>query len=118
VTPLEFGEKLRRQRESLGITLDRIAATTKIGRRLLAALEAGDGTRWPPGIYGRSYVRLFAAEVGLDPEELVGDFAACFPQVAWPDGPPQPANPVENAASVFEPRAGRVAGRRLAGDTV
>ncbi len=34
-----FGERLRREREMRGISLDEIVATTKIGTRLLRALE-------------------------------------------------------------------------------
>jgi cytoskeletal protein RodZ len=118
VTPAELGEKLRRQRERRGVSLDRIADTTKIGRRLLVSLEVGDCSRWPAGLYSRAYVRLYAQAVGLDAEELVDEFAECFPRIAWPEGRLQAPVAVEHTPSSFAPRAGRVASRRLAGDTV
>ena len=88
MSPQDFGEKLRHVRERRGISLETIAATTKINRRLFLGLESGDCSRWPAGLYSRAYVRAYATALGLDPEELVEEFAGSFPTVAWPDGQP------------------------------
>ncbi len=87
-----FGEALRRHREKQGITLATIARQTKIGASMLAALERGDCSRWPPGIYSRAYIRDYAESVGLDPDDLVTEFCSCFFETAFPDRPltPQP----------------------------
>lgn len=82
MTAQAFAEKLRRQRERRGISLPAIADETKIGRRLLADLERGDCSRWPAGIYARSYARAYAESIGLDPAEVVADFCEHFPQFA------------------------------------
>jgi cytoskeletal protein RodZ len=90
VTAQLFGEKLRRARERRNLSLQRIAADTKIGRRLLADIEIGDCSRWPGGIYARAYMRTYGRAIGMDPEELVADFCEIFPQFARPE-PVEPA---------------------------
>src|SRR5580765_8374435 len=46
-----FGRRLRDQRERHGVTLETIAANTKISASLLAGLERGDVSAWPSGIF-------------------------------------------------------------------
>jgi transcriptional regulator with XRE-family HTH domain len=83
-----FGEMLRRQRERRGIALKAVAEQTKIGSSLLAALERGDCSRWPGGIYSRAWIRAYATAIGLDPGEVGAQFNRCFSRVAFPDGEP------------------------------
>ena len=82
-----FGEALRRHREESGVSIERIALDTKISASLLKALERGDCSRWPTGIYSRSYVRDYAVAVGLDPDDLASQFSECFAKTAFPDRP-------------------------------
>lgn len=81
-----FGEELRRQRQERNVTLSEISRQTKVSESLYAALERGDCSRWPSGIYSRSYVRDYAVAVGLDPDRVVAEFATCFVETAVPDG--------------------------------
>ncbi|MDP4200054.1 MAG: DUF4115 domain-containing protein [Bacteroidota bacterium] len=60
-----LGEELRRARIARGRSLDDIAATTKIHRRHLEAIESGDLTRIPQGPYVKAFVREFARAVGV-----------------------------------------------------
>lgn len=69
-----FGEHLRREREMRGISLDEIMATTKIGRRLLLALEEEQFDLLPGGIFNKSYVRAYAKCVGMNEEEAVAEY--------------------------------------------
>jgi cytoskeleton protein RodZ len=69
-----FGEHLRREREMRGISLDEIVATTKIGRRLLVALEEEQFELLPGGIFNKSYVRAYAKCVGIDEDEAVAEY--------------------------------------------
>lgn len=85
-----FGEALRTEREQRGITLDTIAKRTKLAASLLAALERGDCSRWPTGIYSRAYIREYAGAIGLDREEVAARFGICFTETAFPDRPPAP----------------------------
>jgi cytoskeletal protein RodZ len=73
-----FGERLRRQREKQQVTLDQIAASTKVAASLFAGLEKGDCSRWPGGMYNRSFIRGYAAAVRLDPDETAAEFAECY----------------------------------------
>lgn len=87
ITARQFGSSLRRHRERQNITLKMVEARTKISVSLLAGLEKGDCSRWPAGIYSRSWVRAYAQVIGLDPESTVAQFATCFAETAFPDAP-------------------------------
>lgn len=75
-----FGTRLRLQRERQRISLASIAEQTKIRLPLLEALERGDASNWPRGIFGRSYIRAYARAVGLDPDATVREFIECHPE--------------------------------------
>ena len=70
------GTALREARERLGLSLKQIAATTKISVAALESIERNDPTRLPGGLFSRAFVRVFAAQVGLDPEGAVRDCEA------------------------------------------
>jgi transcriptional regulator with XRE-family HTH domain len=74
-----FSGRLRRERERRQIALSSIAANTKISAGLFAALERGDVSRWPTGIYRRSFIRAYATAIGLDPEATAREFFELFP---------------------------------------
>ena len=76
---LHFGKRLRLERERRRITLDSIAANTKIGVALLKGLERDDVSRWPSGIFRRSFIREYTAAIGLDPDETAREFLERFP---------------------------------------
>ena len=69
-----FGEKLRREREMRGVSLDEIAESTKIGTRNLRALEEEDFDKLPGGIFNKGFVRAYSHFLGLDEEQTVTDF--------------------------------------------
>jgi len=77
-----LGAKLRRARESRGATLDDVAKATKISRAILNALERDDASKLPGGIFSRAFVKAYAAEVGLSPDEALRDFVEQFPTVS------------------------------------
>jgi hypothetical protein len=54
----------------------------------LDAIERNDIARLPGGIFSRGFVRGYAHEVGLDPEETVRDFVEQFPVDAVTYGSP------------------------------
>ena len=59
-----FGEKLRREREKRSITLDQISESTKIGTRMLQALEDDRFSQLPGGIFNKGFVRAYARHLG------------------------------------------------------
>jgi cytoskeleton protein RodZ len=72
--PRAFGEELRRLRSNSGLSLDDIAAETKISFRVLEALETGRFQFLPEPVFSRNFVRQFARIVGVDSEPLVTAF--------------------------------------------
>jgi transcriptional regulator with XRE-family HTH domain len=89
-----FGSKLRMQRERQGISLASIAESTKIKLSLLDALERGEVSQWPRGLFRRAYLRDYAAAIGIPAEPLIAEFTRHFPE----DGPPvNPATLAEAA---------------------
>ena len=74
-----FCARLRRERERRQIALSSISANTKIRVGVFEALERGDVSRWPAGIYRRAIIRAYALGVGLDPDEITREFLEHFP---------------------------------------
>lgn len=75
-----LGRRLRAERERRRITLDLISANTKIPVGLLRDLEHDRLTHWPGGIFRRSFVKSYAAAIGLDPEETLQEFLDRHPE--------------------------------------
>jgi len=65
---------LRRQK---GISLEAICASTCISRRYLEAIERGDFTVLPGGIYDISYIRQYARAADFDEDVLL----ECYSEV-------------------------------------
>src|SRR5947208_6200352 len=76
-----LGRRLRSERERRRITLESIAANTKISIGLLRDLERDDVSRWPSGIFRRSFVRSYAEAVGLDADGVVREFLERYPDL-------------------------------------
>ncbi len=96
-----FGDRMKREREMRGITLEEIAESTKIGTRSLRALEQEDFEKLPGGIFTKGFVRAYARYLGIDEEQAVSDYMAAFgerEQQQLPE-PPSAAPPSEAAAS-------------------
>ncbi len=87
-----FGERLRREREMRGITIEEIAEATKIGSRNLRALEEEKFDLLPGGIFNKGFVRAYSKYLGLDEEQAVADYIAAETAFheADSDGPDQP----------------------------
>ncbi|HXH06320.1 MAG TPA: RodZ domain-containing protein [Vicinamibacterales bacterium] len=79
------GERFRAAREARGLSLRQVADVTKIPLAVLEAIERGELERLPGGIFGRGFIRAYAAAVGLDPEATLREcFAACPALAAAP----------------------------------
>jgi transcriptional regulator with XRE-family HTH domain len=89
-----LGARLKRQRERTGVSLQKIAESSKVSASLFAGLEAGDCSRWPSGLYARAYVRAYAEAIGLNADDIVEEFAGAYEMAAKPaavEGPPASA---------------------------
>ncbi|HWC64779.1 MAG TPA: helix-turn-helix domain-containing protein, partial [Thermoanaerobaculia bacterium] len=73
-TETGFGDELKRHRLLREVSLESIAAATKISVRHLQALERGDFARLPAPVFTRGFIRAYATFLGLDPEEMVNAY--------------------------------------------
>ena len=95
-----FGSRLRYERERRQIALKSIAESTKISVPLLEGLERDDVSRWPSGIFRKSFIRSYAEALGLPPEPIVREFIERYPDpldvalIPQEVTAPQPASPL------------------------
>ena len=69
-----FGEKLKQEREKRKISLEQISSSTKIGTRMLQALEEDKFNQLPGGIFNKGFVRAYSRCVGLDEDQTVAEY--------------------------------------------
>jgi transcriptional regulator with XRE-family HTH domain len=80
---VEIGGDLRRARLARTQSIEDISRATKINSSLIRAIESDAFDRLPGGLFTRGFLRAYAREVGLDPDEIVARYRAEFePTVA------------------------------------
>ncbi|HLZ41860.1 MAG TPA: RodZ domain-containing protein [Candidatus Sulfotelmatobacter sp.] len=95
----EFGNKFRQAREKKNLSLDDVSNVTKIGARMLQAIEEEHFDQLPGGVFNRGFVRAYAKHLGLNDEEAVTDYLACLRQAqidaqqVWDTVRPDPVRP-------------------------
>jgi cytoskeleton protein RodZ len=80
-----FGDRLRREREMRGITLDEITESTKISRRHLDALEGEHFDQLPGGVFNKGFVRAYARFLGIDEDQAVADYSTAINEQPEPE---------------------------------
>jgi len=65
------GTWLKAAREVKGETLNDISRVTRIGKIYLEAIEEGSASKLPSLAYTRGFIRLYAAHLGLSPDEAL-----------------------------------------------
>lgn len=98
---MEIGTHLRECREGRGISLQEIAASTKISNTTLQLIERNAFDRLPGGIFTKGYLRAYAAAVGLDPDEVVRWYVAQFAAAAAKEPPVVPAPSIEDSQTAW-----------------
>ena len=68
------GALLKEIRELKGVELAAIAEHTRISRQYLQAIEEEDKRHLPEPAYLKGYLKQYAAEIGLDPEQVAGHY--------------------------------------------
>ncbi|MXO66614.1 helix-turn-helix domain-containing protein [Altericroceibacterium endophyticum] len=66
------GPDLRAAREAKGLSVDEVAQETKIPRRHIRHIEAGEFNELPARTYAVGFSRTYAKLLDLDPEEITG----------------------------------------------
>jgi cytoskeletal protein RodZ len=89
----EFGEHLKREREMRGVSLQEIAAATRISVRFLEALENETWNTLPGGVFNRGFVRTVSRYLGLEEESLLAEYSLA----RGIDTPPPLSEPVPPA---------------------
>ena len=72
----EISRRLRAAREKAGLSIEDIAATTKIRRIALQAIERGEFERLPGDFYARAFLKTYAREVHVPPDEIIREYDA------------------------------------------
>jgi cytoskeletal protein RodZ len=68
--PVTAGERLRLARESKKLSLEDVAAQTRIPQRHLASIETADWDNLPAPTYSIGFAKSYASAVGLDRTEI------------------------------------------------
>jgi transcriptional regulator with XRE-family HTH domain len=87
----ELGAYLSDARQSRGFKLDDVAATTRISKNYLLAIEAGDFEKLPNAAYVKGFLRLYAGFVGLSGDQVVAMYERTGDRLEEPEGESQPA---------------------------
>ncbi len=66
-----FGEYLKRERQLRQISLEEIADGTKIGIRMLRAMEADQWNELPAEVFIKGFIKSYAEFIGLVPGEVL-----------------------------------------------
>lgn len=67
---MTIGAELRQAREARGLSLRAVSERTNIRQSVLRAMEADDFARLPGGVITRGFLKLYAREVGLEPDVI------------------------------------------------
>lgn len=73
---MSIGRTLAEAREKAGLSVEEVAAATRIRRTLVANIEADDFSACGGDFYARGHLRTVATTVGLDPAPLLAEFDA------------------------------------------
>jgi transcriptional regulator with XRE-family HTH domain len=79
IARIAYCAQLKELREHRGVKLADIAERTKVNEGLYVALERADVSRWPTGIYRRSFFRAYALALGLPVDSALSEFQQLFP---------------------------------------
>jgi cytoskeleton protein RodZ len=71
---VSVGEELSRARQERRLTVDDVAADTRIRATLIRAIEADNFDPCGGSVYARGHIRSIARVVGLDPKPLLAEF--------------------------------------------
>lgn len=70
------GQRLKEAREAAGLSIEDVAATTRIPTRHLASLEVSDWDQLPAATYSIGFAKNYATAVGLDKAEIAEQLRA------------------------------------------
>jgi cytoskeletal protein RodZ len=105
----KFGDKFRKERERRDIKLEDVSNSTKIGSRMLRAIEEERFDQLPGGVFNKGFIRAYAKYLGLDEEETITGYVAALNQFnsqQWDAEKPAP-QPSATERSPVQPSSGQ-----------
>jgi transcriptional regulator with XRE-family HTH domain len=89
------GERLRVAREAQGLSLEDIAASTRIPKRHLQTIERGSYDGLPAPTYSAGFIKIWARQLGLNGQALADEFRAEIGGVTAESAQPLPYEPAD-----------------------
>ncbi len=80
-----IGQKLEAARNAKGVTVSEAGRATKILSKFIEAMEADDFGALSAPVYAKSFIKMYAQYLGLDPQPLVDDYVAQYAPKAKPN---------------------------------
>ncbi len=71
---MSVGTRLKKARESLGLTIEDIQNKSKIKKNYIKAIENDKFEKLPGDVYTKVYIRGYAKIVGLDPKVILAEY--------------------------------------------
>lgn len=99
---MTIGQTLAEARERAGLSVEQVAAATRIRRTLVMGIERDDFSSCGGDFYARGHVRTIAGTVGVDPRPLLDTFDAEHPDAA----PPRASDVFESETAARPERRG------------
>jgi cytoskeleton protein RodZ len=99
-----FCDELRWERERRQVSIEKISEETKVATRHLQALEAGDYSALPGGVFRKGIVRSYLTAIGLDEATWIERFEASVAESS--SGRTEAADWAEFAENVRRNRVG------------
>lgn len=75
---MALGQILKEARESKDLTVSEVAVITRMTSQIVSEIENEDFHRFTAELYWKSYIKLYAETMGLDPTPLVEEFVNIF----------------------------------------
>ncbi len=73
-TGIQSGLDLKAFRESRGLTIEAIYNATKVRPAFLEAIESGNYEVLPERIYSEAFIKSYAAQIGVNPEDILSRY--------------------------------------------
>jgi cytoskeleton protein RodZ len=71
---VKLGDKLKREREARGVSLQEISASTRVNIKFLQALERDDYSEYQAPVFVTGFLRSYANHLGLDADRIIAEY--------------------------------------------
>ena len=100
ISASSIGQKLKEAREKKGLSIDQVQKQTHIHSTVLVALENGTCDEMLTATYVRSFLKKYAAYLGLDVKHILGEYPSSRPEPKVEAVKAPPAAATESAPDI------------------